>query len=57
MQACAVLSPQRADIRLAGRVFAKMIVKFESTNHAIVADSVRSRSSGAALRGVIKRIR
>ena len=41
----------------AGRVFAKMIVKFESPNDANVADSVGCRSSRAALRGVIERIR
>ena len=37
--------------------FAKMIVKFESPNDANVADSVGCRSSRAALRGVIERIR
>ena len=44
-------------VHWAGRVFAKMIVKCESPNDANVADSVGCRSSRAALRGVIERIR
>ena len=52
-----VVNDFTSGVHRAGRVFAKMIVKFESPNDANVADSVGCRSSRAALRGVIERIR